>query len=139
VKKRRQFDVLDGTIAHLTRECGGNVPDHHIVDVTSRSFEKEISRVNPHSGGSNNNRDYAAHNVASLETDSCFWSVCRDHSEDIPDAWNNWRLSEARKLRRQGPAALNWSSEIDELIAVVGLRGGSRVMGAGECCGWRLV
>jgi sulfur relay (sulfurtransferase) DsrC/TusE family protein len=53
VKKRGQFDVLDGMIAHLTRECGGNVHDHHIFDVMSRSFEKEIGRVNPRSGAWN--------------------------------------------------------------------------------------
>jgi hypothetical protein len=50
VKKRRQCDVLDGMIAHLTRECSGNVHDRHVVDVTPRSFEKETGRVNPHSG-----------------------------------------------------------------------------------------
>jgi hypothetical protein len=128
-KKKGQFDVLDGMITHLTRECGGNVHDRCIVDVTSGSLEKEMGGVNPHSGAYNNHRDYTAQNVAGLETDSCFGSVYRDRSEDISDAWNNWRLSEARKLRLQGPAALSSSSEISELIAVVGIRGGSMVSG----------
>jgi hypothetical protein len=127
VKKGPKFDIPNGIIAHLTRECGGNVHDRHIIDVTPRSFEKEIGGVNPHSGAYNNHRDYAAQNLVSLETDSCFGSVYRDRPEDISDAQNNWRLSEARKLRLQGPAAFSSSSEIGYLIAVVGLRGGSRV------------
>jgi hypothetical protein len=40
VKKGKYFDVPDGVIAHLTRECGGNVHDRDVVDVTSGSFEK---------------------------------------------------------------------------------------------------
>jgi hypothetical protein len=139
VKKGVQFDVPDGIIAHLTRECGGNVHDRHIVDVTSRSFEKELGGVNPHSGAYNNHRDYAAQNGASLETDSCFGSVYRDRPEDIPDPWNNWRLSEARNLRLQGPAAFSSSSEIGELTAVVGLRGGSGVAAGWRCGGWRML
>jgi hypothetical protein len=35
------FDVPDGMIAHVTRECGGNVHDCGVVDVTCGSFEKE--------------------------------------------------------------------------------------------------
>jgi hypothetical protein len=49
VKKGRQFDVPDGIIAHLTRECGGNVHDRHVVDVTCGSFEQETVGANPHS------------------------------------------------------------------------------------------
>jgi hypothetical protein len=50
VKKRKVKDwrgkeieirVPDGIIAHLTRECGGNVHDHDVVEVTCGSFEKE--------------------------------------------------------------------------------------------------
>jgi hypothetical protein len=36
-----EIDVPDGIIAHLTRECGGNVHDRRVVDVTCGSFEKE--------------------------------------------------------------------------------------------------
>jgi hypothetical protein len=39
-------DIPDGIIAHLTRECGGNVHDHHVVDVTCGLFEKETYRPN---------------------------------------------------------------------------------------------
>jgi hypothetical protein len=39
--KKRKFDIPDGIIAHLTRECGGNVHDRNIVAVTCGSFEKE--------------------------------------------------------------------------------------------------
>jgi hypothetical protein len=41
VKKGTWFDVPDGIIAHLTKECGGNVHGH-LVDITSGSFKKEI-------------------------------------------------------------------------------------------------
>jgi hypothetical protein len=32
-------DIPDGIIVHLTKECGGNVHDHHVVEVTCGSFE----------------------------------------------------------------------------------------------------
>jgi hypothetical protein len=48
--KREQFDVPDRIIARLTKEYGGNVHDHHVVDVTSASLEKETYGANPHSG-----------------------------------------------------------------------------------------
>jgi hypothetical protein len=41
VKKGMWFDVPDGIVAHLTRECGANVHDRHVVDVTCGSFEPE--------------------------------------------------------------------------------------------------
>jgi hypothetical protein len=59
VKKRKvkdifgrevEIDVPDGIIAHLTGECGGNVHDRHVVEITSGSFEKETHGANPHSG-----------------------------------------------------------------------------------------
>jgi hypothetical protein len=64
VKKGGQFDVPDGIIAHLTRECGGNVHDRHAVDITCGSFEKETY-------GASDNR--AAKNAADLET---FYGPC---------------------------------------------------------------
>jgi hypothetical protein len=45
-----RYDTLDGIIAHLTKECGGNVHDCQVVDVTCGSFEKETEGANPHSG-----------------------------------------------------------------------------------------
>jgi hypothetical protein len=36
-----EIGVPDGIIAHLTKECGGNRHDRHVVNVTSGSFEKE--------------------------------------------------------------------------------------------------
>jgi hypothetical protein len=45
MKKDTFFDLPDRIIAHLTRECGGNVHDRHVVDVTSVSFEKETQRA----------------------------------------------------------------------------------------------
>jgi hypothetical protein len=79
------YDIPDGIIAHLTRECGGNVHDRHVVDVTSGSFEKEA----PQSGGLNPwNR---AKNTAELDADSSFYSPHRDpEKEAIPHMKNNW-------------------------------------------------
>jgi hypothetical protein len=75
VKKRKQFDVPHRVITHLTRECGGNVHDRHIVDVICGSFEKETEGANPHLGSSDNHPTYAAKNAADLETDSRFVSA----------------------------------------------------------------
>jgi hypothetical protein len=49
---RQEMEIYEpnGIIAHLRRECGGNVHDCHVVDVTSESFEKETYGANPHSG-----------------------------------------------------------------------------------------
>jgi hypothetical protein len=96
VKKGKYFD---GIIAHLTRECGGNVHDRHIVDVTSGSFEKEIVGANPHSGAYDNDPDYAAKNAADFETDSCFGSAFRNSSEDIPHTRNNWICYDFKERR----------------------------------------
>jgi hypothetical protein len=82
-------NVPDGVIAHLTRECGGNVHDCRVVDVTSGSFEKETQGANPHSGAYNNDPRCAAKNVADFETDSCFLSAFRRKKEDIPHTRNN--------------------------------------------------
>jgi hypothetical protein len=81
VKKGKYFDVPDGIIAHLTRECGGNVHDRHVVEITSGAFEKEIHGTNP---------KYAAKDVADLETDSDFFSAYREKKKDIPHTRNNW-------------------------------------------------
>jgi hypothetical protein len=72
------FDVPDGIIAHLTRECGGNVHNHHVVEVTSGSFEKETE-----STGS------SAENAADLETRLFLQSAFRSRSDAIPLRRNN--------------------------------------------------
>jgi hypothetical protein len=84
------IDVPDGIVAHLTRECGGNVHDHHVVDVTSGSFERETHGLNPHSGAYGNHPSYAAMNAADLATDSYFQSAYRQKEEEIPHTRNNW-------------------------------------------------
>jgi hypothetical protein len=70
-------DIPDGIIAHLTKECGRNVHDRHVVDITSGSFEKETHGANRHSGAFDNEKWAAAKNAADLETDSCFLSAYR--------------------------------------------------------------
>jgi hypothetical protein len=90
VKKGGRFDVPDGIIAHLTRKCGGNVHNHHVIDVTCVSFEKETVGANPYSGAYDNDPDYAATNAVDLENDLCFGSAFRDWNEDIPHTRNNW-------------------------------------------------
>jgi hypothetical protein len=69
-----ESDVPDGIIAHLMRECDGNLHDRHVVDVTSGSFEKEIHRANPHSVAFGNNPRCDAKNAIDLETYSEFSS-----------------------------------------------------------------
>jgi hypothetical protein len=41
-----EIGVPDGMIGHLTRHWGGNVHDGYVLDVTSRSLEKELDRAN---------------------------------------------------------------------------------------------
>jgi hypothetical protein len=93
------MDVPDGIIAHLTRECGGNVHKRHIVDVTSGSFEKEIEAANPYSGAYDNNARSAAKNVADWETGLYFASAFRKKTEDIPHTRNNWICYDFKKRR----------------------------------------
>jgi hypothetical protein len=94
-----EIDVPDGIIAHLTRECGGNVHDHHVVDITSGSFEKETEGANPHSGAYNNDPSLATKNAADLETYSRFLSAYRHYSEDIPHTRNNWICYDFKERR----------------------------------------
>jgi hypothetical protein len=93
------FDVPDGIIAHLTRECGGNVHDRHVVDVTYGLFEKETDGANPHSGAYKNADWAAAKNVADLEADSYFYSAYRKKEEDIPHTRNNWICCDFKERR----------------------------------------
>jgi hypothetical protein len=93
------YDIPDGVIAQVTRECGGNVHDRHVVEVASGSFEKETVGANRHSGEYHNDSDCAAKNAADLETGSRFFSACRGHSEDIPHTRNNWLCYDCKERR----------------------------------------
>jgi hypothetical protein len=90
VKKREDFDIPDGTIAHLTRECGGNVHDRHVIDVMPGSFDKETNGADPPSGVYDNQSDAAMENPADLETDSRFLSAGRKKEEGVPHTRSNW-------------------------------------------------
>jgi hypothetical protein len=79
-----EIDVPDGIIAHLTRECGGNVHDQNVVEVTSPKPE------NPGDVGKN---------VADMESASYFYSVYRHRSADIPHTRNNWVCYDFKKRR----------------------------------------
>jgi hypothetical protein len=79
-----EIDVPEGIIAHLTRECGGNVHDRNVIEVTSGSFEKETVGANPDSGAYGNHPNSAAKNATDLETDFVIQSVYCDRSEDLP-------------------------------------------------------
>jgi hypothetical protein len=93
------FDVPDGIIAHLTRECGGDVHDRHVVDVTSGSFDKEIYGVNPHSGAYKNDPSHAVKIAAVVETRSRFCSAYRDMNENIPHSAKNWLCYDFKERR----------------------------------------
>jgi hypothetical protein len=97
--KRRKFNIPDGIIAHLTRECGGNVHDCHVIEVTSGSFKRETIGANPDSGAYNNDPGYAAKNVADLEVDSHFYSAYRSDSEAISHTRNNWVCYNFKEMR----------------------------------------
>jgi hypothetical protein len=90
--------IPHGIIAHLTRECGGNVHDRHVVSVTSRSFEKETHEANPHSGVYDNGPKFAAKNVTDLESDLRFRSAYRN-KEDIRHTRNNWVCYDFKEKR----------------------------------------
>jgi hypothetical protein len=97
--KKVEIDVPDGIIAHLTRKCGGNVHDRHVVKVTSGSFEKETCGANPYSGAYDNLLRYAAKNAVDLETDSPFLSAYRDEEGVIPHTRNNWLCYDFKERR----------------------------------------
>jgi hypothetical protein len=86
-------DIPDGIIAHLTRKCGRNVHDHHIVVMTLGSFEKETE------GLDDDDPRWAARNAADLETDLFFCSVYRSDKKDIPHTRNNWLCYDFKERR----------------------------------------
>jgi hypothetical protein len=97
-----EFAVPDGIIAHLARECGGNVHDRHVVDVVSGSFGKEPRGVNPQSGGHDHDPCCVAKNAADLDADSCFGSAHCNRREDTRHTRNN-RVCYDFKERRTVP------------------------------------
>jgi hypothetical protein len=98
-KRKIELGVPNGIVAHLMRECGGNVHDGQAVDVTSGSFEKETFGANPHSGAYENRPDCAAKNAADLDADSVFGSAYRPPSENIPYTMNNWVCYDFKERR----------------------------------------
>jgi hypothetical protein len=92
-----KIDVPDGIIAHLTRECGGNVHDRHVVEVTSGSFEQEIYGANRYSGALNDDLTLARKNAVDLEAGSSFSSAYR--VADIPHTMNNWVCCDFKERR----------------------------------------
>jgi hypothetical protein len=90
VVREMKIDVPDGIIAHLSRECGGDVHDCSIIDVTCGSFETETQGASPFSGAYYNFPWNAAKNVAFLDNALCFQSAYRDKKEDIPHTRSNW-------------------------------------------------
>jgi hypothetical protein len=93
------IDVPGKIIAHLTRECGGNVHDRSVVEIRSGSFEMETDGANPHSGAFCNSPGYAAKNAADLEADSCFHSAYRTNSEIVRHTRNNWVCYDFKERR----------------------------------------
>jgi hypothetical protein len=85
-----EIDILDGIIAHKTRECGGNVHDRHVVEVTTGSFEKET-----HAAG----LFVDAMDAADLNAASDFCSAYRDKHKDIPHTKNDWVRYDFNKRR----------------------------------------
>jgi hypothetical protein len=73
------YDIPDGIIAHLTAECGGNVHDVHVINVTSGSFEKETQ-----------NASNVAKNAADLESGSVFLSAYHNYQQVMWHTQNNW-------------------------------------------------
>jgi hypothetical protein len=74
----KMFDIPDGIIAYLTRECGGNVHDHDVVKVTSSGTMDDKDPI------------YGAKNAADLEIGSRFQSDYCNRSDDLSYPKNNW-------------------------------------------------
>jgi hypothetical protein len=81
-RKGRQFcvksDALDGIIAHLTRDCGGNVHSRDVVMITSSWPSSNSASV------------WDKRYVADLRANSGFESDARPRSEKIVETQNNW-------------------------------------------------
>jgi serine/threonine protein kinase len=88
------YDIPDGIIAHLVRECGGNLHNRNVVEVTSSPL------LSDYYGAKNSEtlNDYA-NNVADLETSSCFQLIYRYPWESISHTGNNWILYDSKDRR----------------------------------------
>jgi hypothetical protein len=86
-KRKVELDVPDGIISHLTKECGGNVHDGNIVEVTTGSFEKTVAEPGP------------AKHIADLEDDTHFCSTCRGYTDDIQHTKNSWVCYDFKERR----------------------------------------
>jgi hypothetical protein len=68
------YDIPDGLIAHLTRECGGNVHECVVVITASSVLETE----------------HAPMNAVDLTTEQVFGSDVMTMGSNVPHARNNW-------------------------------------------------
>jgi hypothetical protein len=95
MNKKQHWDVPNGILAHLTRECRWNVRDCQVVEVTCGPFEKEIDGDDP---------THAAKNAADLETDSQFPSTFRPKEKctvSTQRLWVCFRFKEGRIVGNQ--------------------------------------
>jgi hypothetical protein len=89
-----EIDVPEGIIAHLTRECGGNVHDCNVVIVTGGSFEREP--YSPELSGGGRTRK----NIVAMEDDNLFQMSFRDSRwEHIPHTKNSWICYDFKERR----------------------------------------
>jgi hypothetical protein len=93
-------NVPDGIIGHVTGECDGNVHDRKAVAVTAGSFEKTTVK----------HKDDAKQ-VADLESDSSYWSACRNQGRRFRHTRNHRShqvlTSKLHQLRREFIAPLD--------------------------------
>lgn len=87
MRRGSEFEVPDGIIGRITRECGGNVHDREIVEVTS-SLDHYMSEHGLNWVG--RPVDCSGQNVADLGTASFFCSAYHDRASRIPHRRNNW-------------------------------------------------
>jgi hypothetical protein len=105
-------DPLNGIIAQLSRECGGNVHDRGVVTVISSGPNREAN---------------AAKNVGDLQVASYFHSAWRRLGDDVPHAQKYWigydfkdrrivpthyAVRSANKADANGPHLKSWLIEI---------------------------
>jgi hypothetical protein len=94
-----EIDMPDGIIAHLTRECGGNVHDCRVVNVTAGSFEKRTIGLDPRSGEFKDLHWNAPKYSTALENDRWYRSAFRNKKADIPHTRNNWLCYDFKEKR----------------------------------------
>jgi regulator of replication initiation timing len=76
--------IPDGIIAHLTRECGGNVHERGIVVTTASSVLKAA---------------YAPMNAVDFTTEQVFTSDVMTKGSNVPHTRNNWITFDFKKRR----------------------------------------